>query len=357
MKYGVVGASGTLGQVAVRQLLDQADRNQVNALVRRSDSQLSSLKGCKTYVGGIFDDAQLERFVEDSDVIVNLAARNPEGDAADRENYRDFFLVNGVGAASVASAVARHGRPLMHFSSVAVYEANTDTPPSVIQEQDSLPAGDTETVNYYEQLLALLNSHYQECKDNPGSQSAVELLQEYLDSRPLPAAVPVYGLSKLLGEMLSLSIAGRVCAVRMSDVYGPGHESRGVVTDHLDAMRAGDRVVANFDFRSSVYFVFIDDVSRLIAEVADRFLQEADLPTVVNFTGERLEEQGFADRLAGLETSEGPVTISCCQGDDSSKVDRRYDRTVFENSFPEFDLTPFEQGLKATWHDGNVPQQ
>ena len=174
-------------------------------------------------------------------------------------------------------------------------------------------------------------------------------MQVFLESKPLPAAVPIYGLSKLLGEVLARRNAGKVCAVRMSDVYGPGHESRGVVTDHLNALRANDHVVVDFDFRSSVYFVYIDDVSRLIAEVAGGFLQNSDVPEIVNFVGDRLDEGRFADMLSSLETTKPSPSMSIGPADSTSKVDRRYDGTVFKTSFPHFDMTSFERGLAATW--------
>ena len=110
MRYGVVGASGTLGQVVVRQLLARSTSGSVNALVRKPDRSLAALDRCEIFVGGIFDDDQLENFVKASDVVINFAARNPVGNAEDRQNCRDFFDVNGIGAATVAAVAARTTR-------------------------------------------------------------------------------------------------------------------------------------------------------------------------------------------------------------------------------------------------------
>ena len=346
MRYGVVGASGTLGQVVVRQLLARSTSGSVNVLLRKPDRSLAALDRCEIFVGGIFDDDQLENFVKASDVVINFAARNPAGNAEDRQNCRDFFEVNGIGAATVAAVTARNERPLVHFSSVAVYETDAGNDRCVGTERDVLPAPESEVSPLFAQLYAGLLPLFEQREKRPDHRCARDILGRLLNAHNLPPSSPVYGLSKLLGEALALRTAQRICAVRMSDVYGPGHESRGVVTDHLRALAVGRPFTLDFGFRSSIYFVYIDDVSELIADIANRCLDPGDLPSVVNFVGERTDEAKFADVLRGIC---GDVDIAVRDSDERpAGIDRRYARELFERSFRDFNFTPFADGIRTT---------
>ena len=344
MKYGIVGASGTLGRVTARQLLQADENTHVNALIRRPDADLESLDGCVTYQGGIFDDDQLARFVDDSDVVVNLAAVNPAGDDEDRRIFRDFFLVNGVGAAAVAAACSRQRRPLLHFSSVAVYETNVGPADEVARESDPLPVGDAALCEYFERSLEAIAAQF-ESHNGP----TTDALNPFVEEMSLPGVMPVYGATKLLGETLARRFAEKICVVRMSDVYGPGHESRGVVTDHLNALRSGGPVVVDFGFRSSACFVFIDDVSQLISAGVERLAGSGQVPEIVNFVGERQDEASFAQVLTSLRASKGQTITPQASTDSSVKADRRYDGTTLKRFFTDFKATPFGHGMRLTW--------
>lgn len=344
MKYGIIGASGTLGQVTVRQLLAESSETAVNALVRRPDEGLDALERCSTYVGGIFDPEQLDRFIADSDLIVNLAARNPEGEALDRQNHRDFFLVNAAGAATVAAAAARQKKPLLHFSTVSVYETGAVEADHLFAEDDVLPNGDSSLRAWSAALTAALASSV--ARDAEGAGELIEAMNDFLKVEPLPAAAPVYGLSKLVGETLALDIADAALAVRMCDVYGPGHESRGVVVDHLQALADGGPMTVDFGAREGVYFLYIDDVSRLIAAVAARHDEIGEMPRIVNFVGERVAEPEFAGFLRELR---GNVDIGLRDAAERSKaIDRRYGRAEFERTFGHFKFTSLADGLSKT---------
>ena len=208
------------------------------------------------------------------------------------------------------------------------------------------PAPDSEVSPLFTQLYAELLPLFEQHEKRPDHRRARDIIGRLLNANDLPPSLPVYGLSKLLGEAFALRTAQRVCAVRMSDVYGPGHESRGVVTDHLQALAAGRPFTVDFGFRSSIYFVYIDDVSELIAEIVNRCPNPGDLPGVVNFVGERIDEAKFADVLRGTG---GDVGIAVRDPDERpAGVDRRYARALFEHSFRDFDFTPFADGIRTT---------
>lgn len=346
MRYGIIGASGTLGQVVVRQLLKLPETSEVIALIRQPDEDLDALDRCRSLIGGIFDEAQLAYLAAESDLIINLAARNPVDDDQDRQNYRDFFNVNALGAATVAAAAARHDKPLLHFSSVSVYEANSVEPNQTFTEESPLPDGHQRIVDWYQYLVATLRPHFTS-KTAPQTIGEISIvLNTFFDTNPLPETAPVYGLSKLAGEQIALEIAPAVLAVRMSDVYGPGHESRGVITEHLGALAARRSVTVDFGFRRGIYFLYIDDVGRLIATCAARRQEFGRLPNIVNFVGERVDETTFA---SVLRSTHGDAFIALGKNHkDWQKADRQYARSTFDHNFAHFGITSLTEGIRKT---------
>ncbi len=349
MRYGIVGASGTLGRVVVRHLLNCNAGNSVNALVRRPDEQLEGLARCHLATGGIFDAGGVDELARNSDVVVNLAARNPGSPDEDDANLRDFYAINALGAGVVAAASRRWRRPLIHFSSVAVYETGESGEGGLETESAVLPGDDTGARDFHDSMVGYLESRL---ASNPGGENVgPEVIRDFLEETESPVGAPLYALSKLVGETLVARLADLYCAIRMSDVYGPGHESRGVVTDHLNALRDDARVVVDFDFRSSACFVYIDDVCRFIADAAAKTARAERMPNVVNFCGPRLDEAGFRQSLADLAERHGVPKAVTLPDRDGPKADRRYATEVFGRCFPSFVMTAFADGLEATWRD------
>lgn len=349
MRYGIVGASGTLGRVLVHHLLKSNAANSVNALVRRPDEQLQGLAGCRLTTGGLFDAGRVDELARNSDVIVNLAARNPGSPEEDAVGLHDFYAINALGAGIVAAAGHRWRKPLIHFSSVAVYETGQSGEGVFQKESDVLPTRGTAMRGFHDSMVGYLES---QLASNPaGKDIGSSVIQRFLENAAYPAGAPLYGLSKLVGETLAGRLTDQNCAIRMSDVYGPGHESRGVVTDHLNVLRDDDRVVVDFDFRSSACFVYIGDVCRLITDIAAKAARAERLPKIVNFCGPRLSEADFRQSLVDLAERHGlrkPVSLS---HSDRPKVDRRYSGEVFGRDFASFAMTAFADGLEATWRE------
>jgi len=342
MKIGIVGASGTLGRVAVAALLESGIAASVNALIRRPDNGLDELAGCTTILGGVFDALALERLARESDVVVNLAARNPEGQETDLESVCSFLEINGLGAALVAEAARREHKPLVHFSTVAVYESAAYDEARFLQEDEPLPAMGEPIGEYFSAAVSRCVKQAKETGEDVPEAPA-------LQAADFPHEAPVYGLTKLIGEFAVRNISNYVCCIRMCDVYGPGHESRGVVTDHLDALQRHGRVDVDFDFRSTVSFIYIKDVVAFIGLAATRMNERREIPEVVNLAGEPVTEAAFAELLDTVTANGeagGQVLLSTPP---EIRYNRRYSTGVLREMFPELELTPLLDGVRETW--------
>ncbi|MEO0997159.1 MAG: NAD(P)-dependent oxidoreductase [Pseudomonadota bacterium] len=348
MRYGIAGASGTLGRVVVQRLLGADPDAEVVGLVRRPDAALAETDRCTLITGGVFDREAVREFVAGTDVVVNLAARNPVDPARDAAGAADFFAINALGAALLATACSTAARPLLHFSSVAVYEAGAAGGPEPAREDDPLPRLNAAADRFYADLIESTS----EIAQHPRRASDLERFREAYDTAAFPDDAPFYALSKLMGESLTVALAPGASAIRMSDVYGPGHESRGVVTDHLAALAAQREVVVDFDFRATACFVYIDDVVRLTLNLAERLATGTALPQVVNFCGAPLDEAGFADELRQLALRLGLQREFRVAPAAGAKADRRYATALFEQLLPDFSATSFGDGLLATWQSG-----
>lgn len=348
-RVSVVGAGGTVGRVVVKHLLADDESLSVVALLRRANPELAGIDRCEVLEGGLFNVNALESAVSNSDLVVNLAARNPMGIAEDWEAREDFLLLNGLGAGLVAAAAQRHRLPLVHFSTVSVYETAAYREGMQMSEQETMPALDEETLSFHERILAFLTRRLVE--DNPPVSHGplLDEFKRFLASEPCPYSLPVYGASKLIGEALARSISNTVSCIRMSDVYGPGHESRGVVIDHLKALGHLGSLSVDFGPRTDIYFIYIDDVVRLLRLLIDRLLSKGSLvPRVLNFCGERIDSAAMRAHLHEICKERRMQRAIDIAVPVDSMHDRRYSDAAFDHFFPDFGKTGFGRGLRMT---------
>lgn len=115
MRVFVTGAGGLVGGHVVAQLAARGDA--VLALAR-SDAGARALvaRGVEVLHGDVTDEAMVERGVAGCDAVVHTAAV-----VLGRDDWPAYRALNVGATEHVARAAARHGRRLVHLSSVAVY--------------------------------------------------------------------------------------------------------------------------------------------------------------------------------------------------------------------------------------------
>ena len=210
MKVGVIGASGTVGRMLVRYLAADPARHTVRSLIRRPDAEIARVSQLLVSPSGVLDNDSLRRFVDGLDAVVNLAARNPTGQTRDLQDVSGFMAANAVGPAFVAAACAERDVPLLHFSTVAVYETHAYEAAVELDEKRALPNLDESTVAYFDEVSALVRA----CVDSGSSAKAIDRVS-------YPTQASVYGLSKLIGERVVVDSGANAVCVRLSDGIRP----------------------------------------------------------------------------------------------------------------------------------------
>ena len=346
----IVGAAGSVGRPIIKYILDHDSSLRTFALLRRPDAELARLDRCEVVEGGIFDQRALERVVKDCDLVINLAARNPTSVDEDWASREDFFLLNGLGAGLVAEAAQRHQRPLIHFSTVSVYETAAYAAGHRMTESERMPCLGMEIADFYERTLRLLSERIAEQVSRFRTDLLADDFKQHLAQQSYPASTPIYGLSKLIGETLALQLCQSVCSVRMSDVYGPGHESRGLVIDHLNQLRFSNTATVDLSPRTGVYLVFVDDVARFLGLLVDRLLSnDATVPRILNFCGERIDRAAMRSHLQDICDTR---RLSCnvdTVAPTMPQFDRCYSSEVVDRRFPAFDKTDFGSGIQISF--------
>ncbi|MCS0495960.1 NAD(P)-dependent oxidoreductase [Ancylobacter sp. MQZ15Z-1] len=129
------------------------------------------------------------------------------------------------------------------------------------------------------------------------------------ESAPLGAA-DAYGASKLAAEAVLRSYAESqgiaTIALRVSSVFGPGRVTPYLVSQTLEAIRAGEPLTVTDERSNMRQFVHVDDVVEAVWRAV-----EADLPgfTPINITGGTyLSEEAIVRLLAG-EPPRVPITV------------------------------------------------
>ena len=345
-----------IGRVVIGQLLAADESLRIVAVSRRADPAFAGLSRCDPIQGDVFDRDSLDRVVRRADLVVNLAARNPVGIEQDWAARRDFFLVNALAAGLVAASAQRHGVPLVHFSTVSVYETAEYRGARLLSEEEEMPRIGKEIAYFHAQSLEILVKLVATRLSPAGHVSPANGYERFLARYSCPDNAPVYGLSKLIGETLTLRVNEKVCCLRMSDVYGPGHESRGVIVEHLRQLGSDKIARVDFGFRTNICFIFISDIVRLLALLMPRLLSNcSSLCKVINFSGERIVAAGMQSHLLQLCAMRELRCGIDLAPSARPQFDRRYSTDVFENSFPGFEQTPFKKGLRLTldalWDD------
>lgn len=119
MRVFVTGGTGLVGRHVVSALKARGDT--VTALAR-SEAAAAALTaaGAEPLRGDVTDQGAIERGVAGADAVVHAAAV-----VLSRRGWDHYHRTNVTGTEQLARAAARHGRRLVHVSSVAVYGRRT----------------------------------------------------------------------------------------------------------------------------------------------------------------------------------------------------------------------------------------
>ena len=250
---GVTGGSGSIGRMLVRQFARMPSL-QVRALVHREPAAFGP--GTTAVRGDLLARRPLESLIERSDAILHLAARNPVAAGQTPRHALDFFVTNGLGTATVAHLAREAQTPLIYTSSVAVYELGKGSS-GPLRENDPLP-GRPATSSWvrraHHDLESIVEAWNRGDLDDPRPAFAAFLRED-----PPPDSEPAYGLSKFLGEQ-SVTPMKHGLVLRLSDVYGPGHERRGLLQEYLPCIVRREPFAVDFGRRARVSFVYLGDV-------------------------------------------------------------------------------------------------
>ena len=274
MKIGITGSSGFIGS-HLRERLKKEGYDLL--LFSRSAGQ------------SILSKEDLEEAVKECDLVIHLAS--VVGRKAADDNAPETIETNVVGTARVASVCGMLGKPLLFFSSVAVYGYN--------------------------------------------SGSAMD------ESYP-PDPQEFYSASKLSGEWIlrGLGMAGhlRYTIVRPSVVYGPGMSQASFLFRLIRDIARGDSVrIPENDIRS---YIFIDDLIDAVAAV----LRKGAKNETVNLSS---RESVPLEEFAGLVRE---VTGSSARIEVGAKVTRSQiiDPSRAEQAFGWTARVPLREGIGKT---------
>ncbi|MFQ5859529.1 MAG: NAD-dependent epimerase/dehydratase family protein, partial [Anaerolineae bacterium] len=301
---GVTGATGAIGDTLVRHLATKP-HIRVLALVRRQPRFAGPT--IQTVFGDLFDQGALEKLIAESDVVLHLAARNPQMEPQDRKEQISFFATNSVGAANIAWLAQKHQKPVVFTSSVSVYELSGHTR-GVFREEERLPSrlATRQWTEGAEAFFAQITTEWMAGRIRDPAQE----ISRFLENFPPPENESTYALSKFLGEPWIARMREGI-VLRLSDVYGPGHESRGIIPSCLAALLRNEKVTIDFGPRELVSFIYMGDVLRALLAAATAYLLA--VPPIINIASPAsVPETVLADHLKQISAEGGfssPISV------------------------------------------------
>lgn len=274
LKIGVTGATGTIGQYLLKHL-SQNNNLEIIALVRRSPRSVP--KNVRLTFGDLLSMGSLRTLVEKSDIIVHLAARNPQTPEKDREEMVSFFGINTCATAALAKFTQKYHKRMVHVSTVSVYdlsERNTGT----FDECEPLP-GRVDTCAWVGDIKQDFERTIAAWIDGKLNDPTSEV-NCILTTKPPPSNESIYALSKFLGEYWVAQLPNSII-LRLSDVYGSDEEgSDRMIPQIMRALLSGGETYVDFGPRKHVSFIYIEDVMRAItSSIAENL---SIFPKVIN---------------------------------------------------------------------------
>lgn len=338
LTLGITGATGCIGRKLIRQLA-HAPGVTIRALVRRGPGPRAS--NVHLIQGDLFAMDPLRQLVQGSDAVIHLAARNPTSLADDARDAPSFFAVNALGTATVAHLATDSGIPLLYASSVAVYDLSARVAGD-FGEDEPLPEREA-TKAWVASAQAFFSDQLEDWAEGTGG-NLYDATAEFLADSPPPAGENAYALSKFLGERWAVRTPGSFI-LRLSDVYGPGHESRGLLHEYLAKFLNEEEIIVDFGPRNLVSFVYMRDVLQgLLAAIKTSPRPEERILNVAH--PKAVGPRGLADKFTELgHRLERPTRVRARKiGTKAARsfVTRRSERRLGVR------WTPLRKGLKET---------
>ena len=274
LRVGLTGATGAIGQHFLEHLSKKGNL-EIVALVRRRPSYESS--NVRLILADILNIAALKTFVETSDVIVHLAARNPQTSAQDTEEMASFFAVNSLATAALAKLTQEYQKCLIHVSTVSVYELSRRKR-GTFSEEEPLPGREKTGAwidGIHRNFEGVVNAWVDGRLDNP-----LQDIEAILAATPPPIDESVYALSKYLGETWVSELRDSVI-LRLSNVYGSDDEnSSRVIPTAMKAIREGNIFLLDFGLSEKFSFLYIGDVAKAFESCMEK--ATSTLPKIIN---------------------------------------------------------------------------
>ncbi|MDP3921414.1 MAG: ROK family protein [Candidatus Omnitrophota bacterium] len=249
----VTGASGDVGATLFRYLNSQYDLSRAVIRSPESRAELEKRAGrsfsADSYVEADFMDRdRMKQLLENANTFYHLAGIVGLGKG--EESYPENFKVNGLAALGLmvwAEEAATEPR-FIFASTQRVYE--------ILEDAD--------VTAWLEKVLAHIETRKQEVfLDSADYNEALEELNaDILKRFPMPKNAYPYELGKRLAEMyLERSRLKNPLAVRISNVYGPGHQSGRKVQRMIAARLDGKHVTEKAEERD---YVYVQDVAEIL---------------------------------------------------------------------------------------------
>lgn len=274
LRVGLTGATGAIGQHFLEHL-SKKDNLEIVTLVRRRPSCENS--NIRLIFADILDITALKTFVETSDVIVHLAAKNPQTSAQDTEEMASFFAVNSLATAALAKLTQEYQKCLIYVSTVSVYELSRRKR-GTFSEEEPLPGREKTGAwidDIHRNFEGVVNVWIDGKLDNP-----LRGIEAILAATPPPIDESVYALSKYLGETWVSELRNSVI-LRLSNVYGSDDEdSSRVIPKAIKAMREGNIFLLDFGLAKNFSFVYIGDVAKALESCMEK--DASTLPKIIN---------------------------------------------------------------------------
>ena len=321
----IIGASGDIGS----QLAGNLVHNGVRVICSVRPASLHSFKEraspidprMRILTGDVLDLANLRVIIQEADVLYNMAGVVTLSSKPDE--FARVIAINGFSQGIITYLIQQMGRDrdvkVVYPSSQRVHLTSANA-----------------SVDAWVQNAA---QAYSACQDalvgeQDISTALEQFAEQFIASRPLPAGLNVYDISKRLGEHF-VSLLPRHLSVRISGVYGPSF-TRGFIHRAVNPKPEG-----NIEASEIRDFIYIDDLNEILLKSAQ--IQPADSDVFDGASGESTDLQEVWRMVRELIDDRATVVFKDHMARKELNLDPTFARRLLGRDF-----TPIRLGLRKT---------